>query len=380
MEYCVFPDRRNCMSKIICDICGTTYPETAESCPICGYSRDFDLEEIMDEDFLLEDEEILTYIKAGKVSDGNENKKNKEIFDFDAVNEELEDEESEEEESGEDEEYEEEPKSNTFLVILLVIIITLLLVASGFLFFRHLLPNFISAPEVTVPEAATTVPTETETVETAEPTVPCESLVITSDKADLNMEGKNWLLHVVVMPENTTDQLSFVSEDESVATVNAEGRITAVGEGSTNILITCGAQQIKYPVEVRYVEETVSDENVTIPAPTVAETTETDPSAATEATEATQASEATTPAESAPVLKDVVLKLGRTDISLTVGYSFELPIDCDLTYEEIEWSVEHSFIASVKNGVVTALSPGTTAVIAKYGDQVVECLVRCNAG
>ena len=24
------------MSKIVCDICGTTYPETAEECPICG--------------------------------------------------------------------------------------------------------------------------------------------------------------------------------------------------------------------------------------------------------------------------------------------------------------------------------------------------------
>ena len=27
------------MSKIICDICGTTYPETADCCPICGCSR-----------------------------------------------------------------------------------------------------------------------------------------------------------------------------------------------------------------------------------------------------------------------------------------------------------------------------------------------------
>ena len=24
------------MSKIICDICGTSYPETATQCPICG--------------------------------------------------------------------------------------------------------------------------------------------------------------------------------------------------------------------------------------------------------------------------------------------------------------------------------------------------------
>ena len=27
------------MSKIICDVCGTRYPETAEQCPICGHIR-----------------------------------------------------------------------------------------------------------------------------------------------------------------------------------------------------------------------------------------------------------------------------------------------------------------------------------------------------
>ena len=28
------------MNKIICDICGTSYPDTADCCPICGCSRD----------------------------------------------------------------------------------------------------------------------------------------------------------------------------------------------------------------------------------------------------------------------------------------------------------------------------------------------------
>ena len=28
------------MSKIICDICGTSYPDTADCCPICGCSRE----------------------------------------------------------------------------------------------------------------------------------------------------------------------------------------------------------------------------------------------------------------------------------------------------------------------------------------------------
>ena len=28
------------MSKIICEICGTTYPDTAECCPICGCPKE----------------------------------------------------------------------------------------------------------------------------------------------------------------------------------------------------------------------------------------------------------------------------------------------------------------------------------------------------
>lgn len=373
------------MSKIICDICGTSYPETAESCPICGYSRDFNVDDLLDEEFLLEDEEIITHGKGGKFADANVKKKSRDIFDFDAVNEQLElDEEEVEEEdepAGDEEEYEEEPKSNTVLVVLLVIIITLLLVATGFLFFRYFMPNLLPEQEESVSPTAATWSPEQDTsgaTETTEPEVPCQSLVITSDKAVLNMEGKNWLLHVVVMPEDTTDTLTFVSEDESVATVNDEGRITAVGEGSTNILIICGQQQIKYPVEVAYEEETVADTEVVIPEPTAAETQP----AETAAQEETQASEETAPAETTATqapLKDVVLKLKRVDITLTVGYGVTIELDCDLDPTEVEWSVEHGFIATVdENGFVKAISSGTTAVIAKYGDQEVQCLVRCN--
>ena len=28
------------MSKIVCDICGTAYPDTAQECPICGCAKD----------------------------------------------------------------------------------------------------------------------------------------------------------------------------------------------------------------------------------------------------------------------------------------------------------------------------------------------------
>ena len=42
------------MSKIVCDICGTTYPDTEEQCPICGCAKDVTVSELADE--LLEQE------------------------------------------------------------------------------------------------------------------------------------------------------------------------------------------------------------------------------------------------------------------------------------------------------------------------------------
>ena len=44
------------MSKIICDICGTTYPDTAEQCPICGCPRDAALD-LLGDDLLLDSAE-----------------------------------------------------------------------------------------------------------------------------------------------------------------------------------------------------------------------------------------------------------------------------------------------------------------------------------
>ena len=37
------------MSKVICDICGTIYPESSEKCPVCGCSRDFGLDDYEEE-------------------------------------------------------------------------------------------------------------------------------------------------------------------------------------------------------------------------------------------------------------------------------------------------------------------------------------------
>lgn len=354
------------MSKVICDICGTLYPETADNCPICGYSRLTDVE-LTEEDLLME-EPPLTRNKGGKYAEPGKKRRNKEIFDYDRVNPQPdpdEDEDEEDEDYADQEEMEDEdaPRSSTPLVIVLVIVIMLLLAVGGFVFFRFFLPTMMQSKETEAPATESVVEEVMETEETTIPTVPCTDLILNEAPRSLSKEGQFYLLNVKVLPEDTTDELTYVSGDESVATVTGNGRIVAVGEGETTIYITCGKRQINCPVIVKYEEESQPPTEQVLADEALRETEE------------TEATEETEPSQEA---SEVVLKLKYTDRSISVGYGFTLELDCDLDPSEVEWSIEHDHIASVdEKGFVTAKTKGTTAVIVKYGDQEVQCIIRC---
>lgn len=354
------------MNKVICDICGTSYPETADSCPICGCSKDVSAQLLAEEEDFLKDSPLST---AKKV-DG------KYVASFPAEEEpEEEDWEDDEYEDEDQEEEEETGRGKTGVVILLVVLIMILLAISGFLFLRYLLPNLgsdESAP--TQPTVSVDVPVET----TTEPGIPCEQLIMMSGASlDLTREGEYRLINVIVKPEDSTDKLVFTSEDESIATVNGEGRVTAIGEGDTEITVTCGNQQVVCKVFVRYVEETEpSTEATETSVDTLSEEESqpegTEPQEETEPEETAEQTQETTETQ----LKDVTLKLGRTDISMGVGLQFTIPLDCDLSYEEIQWTTGNANVATVENGVITTHAQGTTQLTATYGDQVVTCWIR----
>ena len=186
-----------------------------------------------------------------------------------------------------------------------------------------------------------------------------------------------FLLHVKASPENTTDKILFSSSDESVATVTEDGKITAVSEGETVITISCGVSVMECPVTVKYVEETTAATEAAVETVATGETVPEEGNDATEAKKETAATEATAAPQTN--LKNVTLKLKKTDIRLGVYYEYELLLDCDLEQNEVQWSSEHPYIASVdENGVVKAIKAGTTAITATYGDQKVQCIVRCS--
>ena len=343
------------MSKIICEICGTTYQETAECCPICGCSRDAAADLLGEE---------LQQGAAWEESAGTSAKK-KQIFDFDEVNSDPEetDEQPEEEEVYEEEEEEEDrSRPNTFVVILLTLLIAVLLLTAGFIFVRYFLPNIGEDAEEPV------VTTEAVIETTAEPTtelrIPCDGLVLTSGtQVQLKQTGFNHLINVTASPEDTTDTVVFASADESIATVSADGKITAVAEGETVVTISCGDFSFEVQVVCDFSVET---------EPTVQET---------ESLEEQEPKEEPKPTKpKAPVDPNVVLKLKKApDISMGVYYEVQLELDCGLEPTDVEWSSEHPHIASVDEyGTVKALKAGTTDIIIKYGDQELRCRVRCS--
>lgn len=363
------------MSKIVCDICGTTYQDTSEQCPICGCTRDAAAA-------LLNDAVIAEEVVEEAVGKGRRNAgKRKEIFDFDEVNDPSASEEdnTQGDDYDDEEEYDDErPRHNTFVVILLTILIVALLAVAGFLFVRYFLPNMAGDQETT----AATQEIETTAMATTELTIPCQTLVMTSGTAELNEAGQYFLVHVIAMPEDTTDEIKFASGDESIATVTEDGRITAVAEGETVIYITCGNQQLMCPVVCEFIEETTApatEETQTGEATgeTAGEETDETTGDATEETTDGQTDE-TTEATEAVDKSGVTLKLKKNDITLGVYLQFTLVLDCDLEPTDVEWSSEHPHIATVdENGVVTAKKYGTTIVTAKYGSQEVQCWIRC---
>lgn len=361
------------MSKVICDICGTSYPEIEENCPVCGCSRGFALD-ALEEELLMETSGVQQ----------NTKKRSREIFDFDEVNQEEEPEDRSSDYDDDDDDYEEAPRSNVALVVILLVLIVLLLLTAGFFFIRYFLPNMAKETEPTE-TTMETQPLETEPAESTELTIPCTDIVIPGGKIELGKDGM-WLMNVQVYPADTTDVLTYVSHNEAVVTVNESGTVTAVGEGETVIEVTCGQQSIKCNVIVAFDEPEATEAAGTVPAPQVEETGATEATAAsgeaTESTKVTDASEATEATEATEAPKETTgsmeLKLKKNDITMFARYSsVNLELDCDIPAEDITWFTMDSTVAIVHNGTVTATGSGMTRIYGEYNGQQVECIVRC---
>lgn len=337
------------MNKITCEICGTAFAGTSACCPICGWAPDGNSQNAgMD----------FEELDLGQMQQEPAPRSNgRRIFDFDEANgSPAVSEQTEEDDTayyGVDTNPEEPHRTNTGLVVALVVFIVLVLLATGVLVVKFLLPakEDSGKKETTLPTIVAETLPDTQPENTEAETIPCTALFAPTVKT-LTQEGQLWRLNVQITPEDTTDEITYVSENEEVVTVTPEGNLVAVADGSTNVVISCGSQTIKCPVTVAIEQE-----------PETTEQTE----AATEETE---------PEETKG--NNTTLKLKKTDITFSrLGVYTTLQLDCDLTAEEVTWRTSNSAIVNVNNGVVTAMGPGVAKITVTYGDQQVSCIVRC---
>ena len=357
------------MSKIICDICGTSYPDTADQCPICGCSKDFKLASPAETPAEKPEEKpVKPAPKAAPVKptrapvyeDEDEDDEYDEDEDDEEYDDEYDDDESDDaydddDDDDDDDEYDDEEdeggKSNAPLVILLVVIILALLAVGAFIVVRYFLPSM--KPQETQPPV---IQTEAPVTQGTELSIPCENLALTSGgEVVLDMEGANWLINVMAVPENTTDKLVYTSSDESVAIVNEQGKVTAIGEGTAVITITCGTQSLTCTVTVDFTPET------TVPE-TEPEVTEPPTEAPTEAP-----TEPTTPLKNVDISKNISHKELTFD-GPNQGVQIKIK---GLNSDEVQWSTENDKVATVsEKGFITNTGKGTTYIVVTYGDQV----------
>lgn len=373
------------MSKVVCEVCGTAFPETAEQCPICGCVRSGE-PAVLEENVSAAEgtgEKSYTHVKGGRFSKANVKKRNSTapVYPVGSTAEEI---PSEPDEGGEPDAVEESEVNNesapsadkkpkeksaldtwlTVAIVVLLLSVIAIVIYIAMNFFNMELPQFIKPAETTAP--TTTAATDPVTEPTTEPTtapvtepqdVACEALRIDNNVITLDKIGAASLLNIEVVPSDCTDEITFSSADESVATVTETGKVVAVGNGSTVVTAVCGL------VELECVVNVAVDEPVTMP--TTEPVTEPTTAPATEPTE---------PPTTAPV----GIELNRTDFSLMFEGDSWVLYDGPIPNSEIKWSSRDERVVTVNNGKVVAVGPGYTWVYAEYNGVKVECIVHCN--
>ena len=323
------------MNRIICDICGCEYEETAEICPVCGYPRQ-GTEKIAAATAAVD----RVKVKGGRFSSRNVRKRRK----------------AQRRAATADMNKERSDKPLLIVIALLLVAIALvsLYIAQRFIWGsgNAFLTNRGQYLPTTTASAATT----------AAPTVPCAGILVDTPVIALDAAGQTLKLDLTVMPEDTTDALTFASSDEAVVQVSADGTLTAVGSGQAEITITCGTVVRSCSVVCWFGEEATLPVETTVPQETAApiETTKPTEPKATEA---------------------AVLTLDPNDVSLfSINESFTIYArlgSSTANRSKVTWTSSDPAIAAVDNGIVTAVGKGVATITAEYKGQKATCTVRC---
>lgn len=163
-------------------------------------------------------------------------------------------------------------------------------------------------------------------------TVPVEAGSVELSESDLHLQiGSSATILATVMPWETTDKtVVWTSSDPSVASVDVNGRVSALSIGTAIVTATCGKASASCQVTV----------------------------------------------EPVPVTS-FYLSCYSSEVLLQESFTIETYIyPEDATDKTVSWESSDSSVASVDaNGTVTGLNPGSAVITARCGDLSAECKV-----
>ena len=340
------------MSKVICDVCGTTYPETEAACPICGCAKDA-LSQTAADGVQGGETGAYTYVKGGRFSKANVKKRNttgKEV----RYAAEPKNKEPKEKEIKNKEPKKQEPDNgaNKGLVIVVLVLLLAIVAVLGYIGVRFLLPSSEPTPEQDPPfSSSEEVPSSSDNGFEGPIDVSCSKITLSIKIMELKL-GETFQLSVVEKePADTTDLVEFSSSDENIATVDVSpsgnATITAIADGEVTITVTCGSATEECKVVCGTGQQDTPD----------------------------------VPDDPDPVVPDgFVLEL-KYPKGFTISERYPNPVSIykkhdDVAATDITWTVDNPEVATVdEKGVVAAVGKGSTLVWAKIGDQSVSCQV-----
>lgn len=345
------------MSKIICDVCGTSYPESATQCPICGCVRPADITTVQ----INSDEKdtrpngTYTYVKGGRFSKANVKKRNqgKPVVNADPAP------------KTDNSDAEDVKKNSTGFIVAVTVLLVAIVAVAIYIAVRFLSPGLPDNSETNI----TTAPTgDSTTVESTSDTALCEKIDLNKSTITFDHPGAAIYVTATLTPADTTERVKYISADDSVATVDDEGRITAVGSGETTITVICGSAEATCQIVCNFESVSGSQETTETTGETTPETTESvnnefDPSS---------------------------LKLNWTytmvedetvgDVTMVVGTEWVAYTDREgkIPSSEIVFSTSDPSVATIdEKGVVKAIGVGEVYIVAEYGGNIVKCRIIC---
>ncbi len=85
--------------------------------------------------------------------------------------------------------------------------------------------------------------------------IPCQNIQISIQALEFVNNGDSWTLTVQCEPADATEQVTYSVADPSVATVDENGVVTAVGPGTTVVTVTCGSASTTVIVKCNFAAE-----------------------------------------------------------------------------------------------------------------------------